>query len=410
MFRRKRAAELVDRAGRLAASAADAEGHDFETTIGCLVGAVSMYREAGDGEEARRGQAAVARRLANQYVKIGMRDRAAAFAFEYFRALPDRDRDLLVIAYTASLLDIAGHPAQLVEFARRCDRADLPEPLYSVATILSQRARADDFGVEELAGAARMLTHVPVDLRVQCSLFAANALVAKQAAARAVDVLTDLRTSVAVDPIQDARLAQALGAAAARAGDPNLALRMQLLAWGRYSELRYHVGSMRLRRAIDGQVTRLRPGALRAAARASDLRLMLELIESSRLQANVDLPGSLDELDQVLATGEYAKPPGPPDAYVVDSTALPEVYQLTVDDLFEGRADVDGRVDLHVGGVSALAGLAADDGRRGRSRRLDVEAILGRHARADDLWWSSWYDGGALFWSCRGARFPSRAA
>jgi hypothetical protein len=398
---RKRASQLLAAEAQELHAAADVAYDDIETGIGGLIGAASRYLELGSGIDARRGLARVARRLAGVYTAAGLRDRAAQFALEYLRALPDSDRDLFAIAYAASALSIAGRPDQLAAAVGSRETTDYPEPARSILVILEHRAGSRAHPATELTAAARGLTYVPLDLRVQCTLFAANGLIHQGEASVAVQVLSDLRAGLAADPMTDARLAQAAGAAAARAGDLDASLRYYLVAWTRYDDLRYRVGSMGIRHGIDGQLVRCRAGALAAAARGADWRGLLELIESCRLQATLDVPGSVDEVDETLATGVYRKRPSAAAGAaprIIDVSTLPEAYQAAVGDLLDNRADVNDPVDIYVGGASALAGARAADGLTGPRPRLNAEAVMGRCARHEDLWWSSWYENGVLYW------------
>jgi hypothetical protein len=111
---------------------------------------------------------------------------------------------------------------------------------------------------------------------------------------------------------------------------------------------------MNIRRAINAELVRSRSGALAAAVSRADWRQLLELIESCRLQATFDTPGSAAELDQVLATGVYEKPPSAAER-TVNVDRLPDVFQAAAEDLFGGRAEVAGHCDIYVGGVSTLA-------------------------------------------------------
>jgi hypothetical protein len=237
------------RTGRLLAAEAEelrssidfAEG-DLELGIGGMMAAAASYVEVGSGDDSRRGLARAERTLAAAYSSVGMRDRAAQFAFEYLRTIPDSDRDLFAMAYVVSSLAASGRSEQLTAFVRKNAPAEYPEPVRSILIILAQRASQRDCTSEELADAARMLTYVPSDLRLQCTLFAANGLIRQGEAALAVDVLSQLRASLAADLVTDARVVQAIGAAAARAGDADASLRQYLLAWTRYDDLRYRGG------------------------------------------------------------------------------------------------------------------------------------------------------------------------
>lgn len=304
-----------NRAGRLLAAEAqefcasiDVAHDGLEIGIGGLIGAASSYLAIGPGDDARRGLARVARRLAATYASAGLPDRAAQFALEYLNTLPSSDRDLFAIAYGMSALAAAGHPERLSAFVRKQEVSDYPEPARSILMIFGQRVGHRDYPAHELAAAARNLTYVPSDLRLQCTLFAANELMHRDEAALAVEVLSELRADLAVDPVTWARLARAIGAAAARSGAPDACLRNYLLAWTRYDDLRYRLGSMSIRRGIDRELARCRIGALAAADRA-DWRQLLELIESCRLQATIDVPGSVAEVDELLATGVHRERP-----------------------------------------------------------------------------------------------------
>lgn len=395
---------MRSRAGRLVAAEAEefrssisfAEG-DLELGIGSMIAAASSYIEIGSDDDSRRGLARVARTLAATYSSVGMRDRAAQFALEYLRTIPDSDRDMFAMAYAVSALAASGRPEQLTTFARKNTPTEYPEPVRSILTILAQRAGQEDCTSQELAAAARMLTYVPPDLRLQCTLFAANGLIRQGEAGLAVDVLSQLRAGVAADLVADARVVQAVGAAAARAGDTDASLRYFLLAWTRYDDLRYRVGSMSIRHAINAELVRSRSGALAAAADRTDWRQLLELIESCRLQATFDMPGSVAELDQILATGVYEKPPSTAER-TVHVDRLPEVFQAAAGDLFGGRADVAGQFDIYVGGVSSLAEARAADGVTDERLRLDAERVMRRHSRPEDLWWSNWCENGVLYW------------
>lgn len=392
------------RAGRLLAAEAEelrssihfAEG-DLELAIGGMIAAASSYVEIGSGDDSHRGLARVARTLAAIYFSVGMRDRAAQFALEYLTTIPRADRDLLAMAYSVSALAASGRPEQLAIFTQEKPPAEYPEPLRSILIILAQRAGQQDYRSEELAGATRMLTYVPSDLRLQCTLFAANGLIRQGEGALAVDVLSQLRAGLAADPVTDARVVQAIGAAAVRAGDADASLRHYLLAWTRYDDLRYRVGSMSIRRAIDSELVRSRSGALAAAVSRADWRQLLELIESCRLQATFDMPGSAAEMDQVLATGAYEKPSSTAER-VVDVDRLPGVFRAAAEDLLGGRADVAGQCDIYVGGVSSLAEARAADGVTRARQRLDAERVMQRHSQPEDLWWSNWCENGVLYW------------
>ena len=392
------------RAGRLLAAEAEefrssidlAEG-DLELGIGGMIGAASSYVEIGSGDDSRRGLARIARTLAATYSSVGMRDRAAQFALEYLRTIPGSDRDLFAMAYAVSALAASGRPEQLTVFVRKNAPDEYPEPVRSILIVLAQRAGQQDCMSQELAGAARMLTYVPSDLRLQCTLFAANGLIRQDEAALAVDVLSQLRADLAADPVTDARVVQAIGAAAARAGDTDASMRHYLLAWTRYDDLRYRVGSMSIRHAIDAELVRSRSGALAAAADRNDWRQQLELIESCRLQAIFDMPGSAAEMDQVLATGVYVKPASTA-GRTVNVDRLPEVFQAAAGDLFGGRADVAGQFDIYVGGVSILAEVRAADGVTDTRPRLDAERVMRRYIRPEDLWWCNWCENGVLYW------------
>lgn len=403
---------VQSRAGRLLAAEAEelrasiefAAG-GLEPGIGVMIAAAYSYAEIGPGDDSRRGLARVARTLAATYSSVGMRDRSARFALEYLRTIPDSDRDLFAMAYAVSALAAAGRPEQLTVFAGKNEPADYPEPVRSILIILAQRAGQQDCPPEELAGAARMLAYVPADLRLQCTLFAANGLIRQGEAALAVDVLAQLRASLATDLVADARVVQAIGAAAARAGDAGTSLRHYLLAWTRYDDLRYRVGSMTIRRSIDAELVRSRSGALAAAVSRADWRQLLELIESCRLQATFDMPGSAAELDQVLATGVYEKPPSTAER-TVDVDKLPDVFQAAAEDLFGGRADVGGQCDVYVGGVSSLAEARAADGVTDPRAPLDAEQVMRRYSQPEDLWWSNWCENGVLYWVLARAGVP----
>lgn len=392
------------RSGRLLAaeaeefrSSTDLADGDLELGIGGMIAAASSYVEIGSGDDSRRGLARVARTLAATYSCVGMRDRAAQFALEYLKTIPGSDRDSFAMAYAVSALAASGRPEQLTVFARNNAPTEYPEPVSSILRILAQRAGQQDCISQELAGAARMLAYVPSDLRLQCTLFAANGLIRQGEAALAVDVLSQLRAGLAADLLTDARVVQAIGAAAARAGDTAASLQHFLLAWTRYDDLRYRVGSMSIRHALDAELVRSRSGALAAAAGRADWRQLLELIESCRLQATFSMPGSAAELDQVLATRVYEKASSTAER-TVNVDRLPEAFQAAADDLLGARADVAGQFDIYVGGVSSLAEARAADGVTETRPRLDAERVMRRHSRPEDLWWSNWCENGVLYW------------
>lgn len=393
-----------NRPGRLLAAEAEelrssihfAEG-DLELGIGGMIAAASSYIEIRSGDDSRRGLARVARTLAAVYSSIGMRDRAAQFALEYLNTIPDSDRDLFAMAYSVSALAVSGRSEQLAVFVGQNAPAEYPEPVRSILVILAQRAGQQDCTPDELAGAARMLAYVPSDLRLQCTLFAANGLIREGEAALAVESLSQLRTGLPADLVTDARVVQAIGAAAARAGDADASLRHYLLAWTRYDDLRYRVGSMSIRRAIDAELVRSRSGAMAATVSRADWRQLLELIESCRLQATLDVPGSGAELDQALATGVYKKPPSTA-ARTVYVDGLPDIFRAAAEDLFGARADVSDQCDIYVGGISSLAEARAADGVTDARPRLEAEQVIQRHSCPEDLWWSNWCENGVLYW------------
>lgn len=377
---------------------------DLETGIGGLVGVASAYLDLGPAADAQRGFARVARRLAGAYSSVGMRERAAQFVWTYLQALPSTDRAPLAMCYTASLLAVGGAPEQLRTLARRYDPADYPDPIRSVVTILSERADHQDCEAERLYAAACAIGHVPQDLRIQCTLFAANSLLRKGVPVLALELLRQLYGDIDAGHATDARLLQAMGIAADRAGDGDAALNCYLRAWCRYDDLRYRVGSGVIRRAIGDELMRARGGALAVVAHRGDLARMLEFIESCRLQAMPDLAGSTSELDEVLTTGVHKPKESPVGARIVDPDRLPEPFRLAVADLFDNRADVSDQIDIHVGGVSSLAEVRSTDGLTSRRDRLDIERVMGHLSRPDDLWWSSWYERGVLYWVlCRNA-------
>ena len=403
----RRARQLLDpartRASRLLVAEAmelqasmDVAFDEIEGGIGAQVAAASLYLEAGQDNDTRRDVARVSRTLATAYASVGMRERAAVFAIEYLATLPDSDRDLMAIAYTITFMAAVGKPEKLDEFVRTHDADEYPEPLRSLLVILAQRAGYRERTARELAQAAREIAYVPADLRLQCVLFAVNALVRLDEAEAAAGLLTELRADFAGQPLSDARIAQVLGNVFALLGDAEGALRHYLLSWTRYDDLRYLVGAP-IRRAVEGELVRSRRGALAAAARQGDWHRLLELIESCRLQASFDVVGSSAELDEVVATGEYKeRPPAAP--YSVDRDALPEAFEAAASDLLDSRADVTGQVDVYVGGVSSLAMARATDGLTAARPRLDAEKVMRQHARPEDLWWASWHENGIVYW------------
>ncbi|QTE03134.1 CHAT domain-containing protein [Streptomyces cyanogenus] len=370
---------------------------ELELSIGGLIGAAAGYLELHPSHESKRGAARVARALAAIYGGIGMRQRAAQFALEYLKTLPESDRDLLAIAYTVCALAAADAPDQLVTFVPKHNPADLPEPIRSMLVVLAQRTGHRPCSADELFAAARMLRHLPTDLGAQCALFAANGLLRLGHPARAAELLTELCTAFRADPMTEARLMQASGIASARAGNLDVAMRDHLTVWTRYDDQRYRMGSSTLRRALNATLLRSRKDALAFAAKQADWRLLLELIEACRLQATSDLTGSADELDQTLATGLYNTRPSTA-LRKIDPETLPAPYQDAVGDLFDSRADVTGYTDVYVGGVSALAEARAADGLSEARSRLDAEQVMRRHSRPQDLWWSSWCEDGLIYW------------
>jgi len=370
---------------------------DLELGIGALVASAFFYDQARAGVASQRGAARVARRMASVYAGLGLHERAAHFALQHMRELPDGDRETLATGYTATMFAAAGANRNVLEFLARTEPIGYPEPIASLLLILSQRAGTSDCTTECLVEAVREVRFLPADLRLQVTLFAANTLLARDPAV-AVEVLSGLRNDLRLDPIIDARVAQALGTACARAGNADAALGHHLLAWTRYDDLRYRVGSLPLRQAVDVQMARCRAGALAAAAHRRDFRLLLELIEASRLQATVGISGSGADLDETLRTVRHQERPKPPHTRKVEPEMMPEAYQETADELLEARFDVSERTNVYVGRISRLAETRAADGGPDDWNRLDVEAVIGRHARPTDLWWSTWYERGTLYW------------
>jgi hypothetical protein len=387
---------LVAEATELNASMGVAFGDDFELGIATLAAAASLYLEGGQNDETRRDVARVCRILAGAYASVGMRERAAIFAIEYLATLPDSDRDPMAIAYTVTCMAAAGKAARLDEFVRTHDPDEYPEPLRSLFIILAQRAGHRERTARELAQASRQILHVSTDLRLQCVLFAANALIRLDEPEVAAELLTELRDDLGGQPLSDARVAQVLGDIAALLGDAEGALRYYLLAWTRYDDLRYMVGAT-FRRAIEGELVRARRGALAAAARQHDWSRLLELIESCRLQASFNVVASATELDEVLAAGEYEKPSRGAH-YFIDRGSLPQVFEMAAGDVLDSRADVTGQVDVYVGGASSLAMARAADGRTAARPRLDANEVMRKHARPEDFWWSSWHENGVVYW------------
>lgn len=368
-----------------------------ELSIAALIGAASEYLASGSSHEARRGAARVARSLAGVYAGLGMNERAAQFAVEYVQALPETGRDLLAVAYGVCVLAAAGRPEQLKELASHQEIEETAEPIRSILMIVAQRAGYRGYPSQELIAAARRIRYAPADLRVQCVLFAANELVQRGEAEQALELLLELHNEFRSDSLTDARIMQAIGEASARAGDFAASMQYHLLAWSRYDDLRYRFGSLRVRRELDDKLLRSRKRVLASVAAKSDWRSLLELIESCRLQATFNLPGSLDELDRAMATGIVQKREQK-GGRSVDARKLPECYQDAVQDLLGPRADLATRVDVYVGGVSVLADARAADGLTDARPRLDVERVLRRYIRPTDMWWSTWYEGGQLYW------------
>jgi hypothetical protein len=374
----------------------DLDLSETETTIGGLVAAASIYLESAQDDETKRAIAWVARALATVYAEVGLRKRAGMFALEYLGTTPDSDRDLMAIAYGVAYLAAAGDLEKLHELVRKHDPDEYPDPLRSILVILAQRAGYRDRTAGELAQAARAIAYVPTDLRLQCVLFAANALVRLDAAEVAAEIVTELRADLVGRPLSDARVVQVLGQIAALTGDLDGALRYHQLSWTRYDDVRYLAGAT-IRRAIEGELVRSRRGALAAAAGQGDWCRLLELIESCRLQASYDVVGSGAELDEVAATGEYKEPSLPEAPYFIDVDALPAAFQVAVGDTFD-RADVTGQADVYVGGVSSLAAARAADGLTAARPRLDSEEVMRQRVRPEDLWWSSWHEHGVVYW------------
>jgi hypothetical protein len=385
-------AEAYDLSGSV-----DVVQHNLETGVGVLMASAFFYGQARAGVASQRGAARVARTMASVYAGLGLHERAARFALQHLDELPEGDRETLATGYAVTMFAAAGQNRHILEFLARKEPIGYPEPIASLLLILGRRAGARDCTAERLVEASRAIRFVPSDLRVQATLFAASALLARDPAA-AAEMLAGLRTDLRLDPVTDARVAQALGTACARAGDADAALGHHLLAWTRYDGLRYRIGSLRFRRAVDVQMARCRAGALAAAAHRRDCRLLLELIEASRLQATVDLSVSAADLDEALGAGRYRERAGRPGTRKVEPDLMPDVYHETADELMGARLDVTDRVAVYVGGVSRLAATRAADGHPDDRNRLDVGAVIGRHARPADLWWSTWYERGKLYW------------
>jgi hypothetical protein len=386
------AAEALEISGSI-----DCDRDDLELGIGALVGAASILQRIAPDLDSRRALARINRTLGRAYSCFGMRDRAAMFAMEYLRALPEQDRDMQAIAYAVCTLAVAGQTKRLEEFVAERRPAQYAEPEKSILTILDQRTGNREYSAEALRRAARGLADAPIDLRVQCSLFAANALVQQGEPMLAAEILGLLRADPRLDSVTEARVLQATALAAGSGGDSERAQQLYLLTWTRYDNLRYGVGSLRIRQAIAADATRSRHGALSIAAGRQDWRQLLELIESCRLQAMIDIPGSSADFDETLATGNVPRR-RPPASRVIEYDNLSEPYQIAVEDILDSRAEVAGRVDIHVDGVSSLAQARQADGDLIAYRRLDVEAVLRRVSAPNDLWWSTWYELDTLFW------------
>jgi CHAT domain len=372
---------------------------EVESGIVLLCAAAAILTPLADDLDSLRSLASAYRSLANASMGIGLRALAEELAVEYLRTLPAEARAFEDYTYTGAMLATGGHPAQLGHILERWQPESFSGPERCILTIFRERTSSNrSSDTAGLVAAARGLAPVALDLRIQCTLFAATTLMRRQEPSAAVEILRELTIDRRIDSVTHAKVLQAMGRSMEALGDVKAAQCLYLEAWTRYDDVRYEAGSLNVRRSVMAESSACRLGALRLAVHQQDWSQLMELIESSRLQAAYDLPGSAADMDETLTTGQWTDRPSPDAAVTIAYDTLPDACRRVVDTVQDLRADVANRVDLYVDGHCRLA-EARQSYRNGTDHlRLDIADVITRTADPTAQWWSTSVEENTLIW------------
>jgi hypothetical protein len=144
-----------------------------------------------------------------------------------------------------------------------------------------------------------------------------------------------------------------------------------------------------------------------AAVAAADWRTLTELIEAARLQAQPDIEGDPADIRSLRtaaqANASHASAAERPD--VSEGVPVPPLYGIVIRDAFEGRSELLVPPEVTVLGHRVLAETRHRLAKtmqhiRPRERSIALEEVLRTTADLDDaLVWSSWIEGGAIYWT-----------
>jgi hypothetical protein len=390
-------------AAELNALVAYAHG-DFEQSLATLMAAANMYsrwRSSGPNE----GLSRVAGTAARYFARIGSRDDASNFAVASIKLLDSPEKQIAELIYVSCLVTAAEPSDLLAQLVARHPARGYAEPERSLLTIVEHHVGGKEHAPQILRAALHRLSSVDLDLQVQLGLYLVSDGLRRGAPGLVQDVLTtllDRSTAVADTYLVQARLLQTQAHVAARAGDWPEALESGLAAWCLFDEVRYRCGVPRLRIAIHQFGRRARHSAMRAAVALGDARLLLELIEASRLQSSIDIVGSARDVEDALRGRTPASAADDGAARTVRLADMRDPYRKIAEELLGARSDLTAPIDLHVGGCSSIAESRASVDWRfpfvpvDRSR-IDASEIVSQVASGPHYWWSSWYEEGTVF-------------
>jgi hypothetical protein len=391
------AAESLEVSSRVAQAVGE---YDEAFAVAAAAGALMV--EAMD-DSPHEVLARIARLTASWLAGVGLPTEAAHFALEHLKRTPARARRLENVAYAALLAQSSGMHS--VADTLMDTYPPFSEPLPAAVILLEHHRGRRNLTPNALALGLRRMEGAGLDIEMELGLTVVGDTLKAgepQGAEPLLEHLTRRAAEFADSYLYQARLWQARATVAVRQQRWRDAIEQALKAWLVFDEVMYKSGVPRFRSAIHRLARHCRFAALTAATQLDDNRLVIELIESSRLQSTIDIIGAAADVDETLATG-VAPPPrrhrSEPNR-TITATSFP--YADLLEFTREVRSDLAPPIDLTVSGVSVLraersratAGLLFEPQER---RSVNAQDVLAGMNGGRFHWLSTWYEGGSHF-------------